>query len=182
VGAPFNVYAPGRYLQKNGNEPAAFDNVRTWAYGLSAGDSLNAQWPLHEFEGDNYHLRVYGPNGFFREFKGNAADPGVQIKLKYAMMPNGKKLSGNAELIIENPGKQSLAIEITDNAYKINNHQIIVPADGKLSQLLTLEKSFGWYDVSVKAAESEQFEQRFAGRVETGLSSFSDPLMGRVIV
>jgi phospholipase C len=182
AGAPFNVYAPGKYLQQTGNEPAAFDNVRTWAYGLTAGDKLTAQWPLHEFEGGSYHLRVYGPNGFFREFKGNAADPAAQIKLKYATAVNGKQLSGNAELMVENPGKQSLSIEITDNAYKSNNHTLVIPAGGKASRLLTLEKSFGWYDVSVKVKGSDQFEQRFAGRVETGRSSFSDPLMGRVIV
>ena len=26
-----------------------------------------------------YHLLVYGPNGFFREFKGNGDDPPINI-------------------------------------------------------------------------------------------------------
>ncbi|MEZ4903534.1 MAG: hypothetical protein R2822_18105 [Spirosomataceae bacterium] len=46
--------------------------------------------------------------------------------------------------------------------------------------ILDLTTSFGWYDFSVKVAGFEAFEQRFAGRVETGKASFSDPLMGRV--
>jgi hypothetical protein len=32
---------------------------------------------------------------------------------------------------------------------------------------------FDWYDLSVRS-----FEQRFAGRVETGKESFTDPYMG----
>ena len=49
-----------------------------------------------------------------------------------------------------------------------------------LNVLLNLKASFGWYDFSVKIEGFEPFEQRFAGRVETGKESFSDPLMGRL--
>lgn len=37
-----------------------------------------------------------------------------------------------------------------------------------------LERSGSWYDFTVK---SEAFERRFAGRVETGKASVSDPAM-----
>ncbi len=177
-GVPFNVYAPGRYLQQKGNEAPAFDNVRTWAYGLIAGDSLTANWPVSEFEDKNYHLQVYGPNGFFREFKGNSEDPGLQTKLTYQGNP---KLSGNAELVFENSGSKPLQIEIIDRSYKVNNHKLVVPASGKSSLVLNLEKSFGWYDFSVKVAGNELFEKRYAGRVETGKASYTDPFMGKVM-
>ena len=44
---------------------------------------------------------------------------------------------------------------------------------------LDLQKSHGWYDFTVKA-EGIESAARFAGHVETGRSSFTDPLMGRV--
>jgi len=178
-GGPFNVYAPGRYLQQKDNQPPAFDNVRTWAYGLIAGDSLTGNWPISEFEDKNYHLQVYGPNGFFREFKGNSDDPALQSKLTYH---GNSRLSGNAELELENTGGKPLQIEVTDHAYNVNNHKLVVPASGKSNVVLQLEKSFGWYDFSVKVAGDDLFEKRYAGRVETGRPSYTDPFMGRVVV
>jgi phospholipase C len=45
--------------------------------------------------------------------------------------------------------------------------------------LLDFEISHGWYDFTVKS-EASASAAHFAGRVETGRSSFTDPLMGRV--
>ncbi len=181
IGSPFNVYAPGRYLQPAENGKQEFGDVRTWAYGLTAGDTLAAAWPLNEFEDKNYHLRVYGPNGFYREFKGNSQDPAINVKLLYQPGAAGKKLTGNATLFVENTGSQPIELTITDNAYKTNNHKLSVPANGKSTLALNLEKSFRWYDFSVKTTGYNLFEQRFAGRVETGDHSFTDPFMGRVV-
>ncbi len=177
-GAPFNVYAPGNYLQQKENGPPVFERVRTWAYGLSAGDSLTGNWPIDDFGDKNYHLRVYGPNGFFREFRGNRGDPALQAKLNYH--GNLQKLSGHAELMLENTGSKPLYVEITDQSYKSNNHKLMLPASGISKLVLNLEKSFGWYDFSVKVAGSELFERCYAGRVETGKASFTDPCMGGV--
>jgi len=156
AGAPFNVYAPGRYESKAGKMEA----VRTWSYAVTAGDQFSDEWPLVQFENGDYHLRVYGPNGFFREFKGNSNDPDVRIIFQQStLIYTGDK-----------------TIEITDHAYKSGNHTL--KGSSKLN--LDLSKSFGWYDFSVKVKGFNNFEQRFAGRVETGKTSFSDPLMGRV--
>jgi phospholipase C len=81
LGSPFNVYAPGNYASFN--NPEKMEPLRTWAYALTAGDSLADAWPLHEFENGEYHLRVYGPNGFYREYKGNAADPLIDVACDY---------------------------------------------------------------------------------------------------
>jgi phospholipase C len=179
-GAPFNVYAPDKYLQPTENGAPVFERVRTRAYGLSAGDSLTGSWAISDFGDKNYHLRVYGPNGFFREFKGNSGDPDLQAKLNYH--GNFKKLSGHAELMLENTGNKPLHVEITDHSYKRNNHKLMLPAWGTSKLVLNLEKSFGWYDFSVKKAGNDLFEKRYAGRVETGRSSYTDPLMGGMIV
>jgi phospholipase C len=150
------VYAPGKHLSKAGKMEA----VRTWSYAVTAGDQIADEWPLTQFENGVYHLRVYGPNGFFREFKGNGNDPDIVIAFH------------NMEVSC----KGDEAIEITDNAYKSGNHTV----KGNAKLVLDLSKSFGWYDFTVKVKGFTNFEQRFAGRVETGKTSFSDPLMGQV--
>ncbi len=182
-GAPFNVYAPGGYLQQKESEHQAFENVRTWAYGLMAGDTLTDNWPIHEFEDSNYHLRVYGPNGFFREFKGNAADPAFDTIFDYQHnIAKSNTFTGNVEIKLRNLSSQPHSIEIIDHAYKSNNQKRTLTASATVNLVLNLEKSYGWYDFSIKVAGNNSFEKRYAGRVETGKSSFSDPFMGKVII
>jgi phospholipase C len=74
AGSPFHVYAPGKY--KN-------EDVRAWAYAVAARDELKDTWALHDFENGTYYLRVYGPNGFFREFRGSEKDPVIDVMMKY---------------------------------------------------------------------------------------------------
>ncbi|SEA74539.1 phosphocholine-specific phospholipase C [Pedobacter hartonius] len=181
AGAPFNVYAPGKYM--NINHPGVLDEVRTWAYGLKAGDRLNDQWPLAEFEKDIYHLRVYGPNGFYREFMGDVNDPLANISVRYQHNPVRKgTLTGNLEVKIANLYPDDYQVEIIDHSYKINNHHKTAKASLTTSIILNLESSYGWYDFSVKIKGYDHFTKRYAGRIETGKTSFSDPFMGRTIV
>jgi phospholipase C len=179
-GSPFNVYAPGKYLQEK-NKEQVMDDVRTWAYTAKAGDTLADAWPLNEFENDHYHLRVYGPNGFFREFKGNAVDPDIDIACEYQhSLTDSRKLTGNVELKLHNLSNGQHTVEITDHAYKTNNHKKVLGSSVKSVLALDLANSHGWYDFSVKVSGSQTFEKRYAGRVETGRSGFSDPQMGNV--
>jgi phospholipase C len=184
AGAPFNVYAPGSYLHQKENEKPTFEPVRTWAYGLTAGDSLTDAWPIKEFEDKNYHLRVYGPNGFFRELIGNPKDPDLEIACGYQpSTTGGKKLSGNIELTVDNMSRKDREIEIIDHAYKTGDQKLVVKGSTKGTALtIDLGKSYGWYDFSVKITGNKNYERRYAGRVETGETSYSDPFMGKVIV
>ncbi len=60
LGAPFNVYAPGKYLQETSSGEQEFQAVKTWPLAVLAGDSIAYQWPLDYFENHQYHLRAYG--------------------------------------------------------------------------------------------------------------------------
>jgi phospholipase C len=168
LGSPFNVYAPGKYLE---------EDVRTWAYAVKAGDTLTDAWPLDEFENGHYHLRVYGPNGFFREFKGNANDLNIEAKCEYGLTdPRGYGVA----IDLDNFSEKDQPIEIIDNAYKNKPVKHLLSGKAKsIGIFFPLNKSFGWYDFSVKLPESA-FERRYAGRLETGRPSYSDPRMGNI--
>jgi phospholipase C len=185
LGSPFNVYAPGKYLQ-NVNDSAVLKELRTWAFAVKSSDHVDYSWPLDSFENNIYHLRVYGPNGFFREFRGTAQDPPLHVFCDYQVGgADQMKLTGNISLNFRNNGPTPLTILITDNAYKTGSiKKILQPsADraGDVNEFLDLSKQFGWYDFTVAIEGNETFGRRYAGRVDTGESSFSDPFMGRTV-
>jgi phospholipase C len=96
---------------------------------------------------------------------------------------NKKMLTGNIELALDNLSTTDHTIEVTDNAYQSKPIKHILKASAKGDVLvIDLQKSYGWYDFSVKVSGNHSFTKRYAGRVETGKASYTDPYMGRVIV
>jgi phospholipase C len=185
LGSAFNVYAPGRYRQ-TGKEENVFTDLRTWAFAVKAADLVVGSWPLKEFENEIYFLRVYGPNGFFREYKGTSNDPGISLECHYQRSASGNtKATGNVDLLLTNLSKLPHELVITDNAYKASAVKKIIPASkanrAGLIVPMDLSKQYGWYDFTVRITGSKSFERRYAGRVETGSQGFSDPYMGRVV-
>lgn len=184
AGAPFIVYAPGDYVAPGSEaaEEKVYEPARSWHYAVKAGDALSDKWPLEFFKGDGYHLRVYGPNGFFREFQGNEKDPPVQIECGYQrsrILSNS--LTGNVELKISNHSSKSYTITIMDNSYKSKPVTIRIPSHTEETVVVDTRKSVAWYDFSVLLKEAPEFNRRYAGRVETGREGISDPLMGNTI-
>ncbi|HEY3403680.1 MAG TPA: phospholipase C, phosphocholine-specific [Ohtaekwangia sp.] len=163
AGSPFHVYC-------HGNE---FTN-RT--YAVTPGDALLDTWEQTEFVSGNYHLAVYGPNGFFREFKGSVNDPLIEVVCDYETDAK-KKLTGNVVFTLSNKSSQAIIVNVEDNAYKQSAQNKKVAANEKATIRLALDKSFGWYDSSVRIQGNSVFEYRFAGRVETGQEGKTDPAM-----
>jgi phospholipase C len=172
AGAPFNAYASG----------ANYLSIRN--YAVAAGDQLNDNWVLNEFPKQQYHIKINGPNGFYREFRGNGGDPGVDFVVEYVQKKKNK-LSGNIELQVKNFDSTEHFIEVLDNVYKKPTFKKSISGAGSAKDqmhiVLDLKKSFGWYDFTVKVSGNESFERRYAGHVETGDRSFTDPLMGGML-
>ena len=120
---------------------------------------------------------VHGPNGFYRSFTGRADSRDVEVQTSYEQ--TGKALTGNLLMRLRNAGDQSVSIEIRDHAYKTKPVTRTIEPRQEISVVLPLEQSHGWYDYSVKPSGSDT-EARFAGRVETGKASFTDPFMGGI--
>src|SRR5690606_35507411 len=96
TGAPFTIYAPGLY-KKDAKD--SLDRMKNWQYAVAAGDTLTDAWPINSFESNQYHLRVHGPNGFYREFKGFANDPALRVSCVYEK-DKRNNLTGNVVLTI----------------------------------------------------------------------------------
>lgn len=172
AGAPFNVYAKGKYQKEAG---------KTWAYAVKAGDSLRDEWKIADFEQGEYELIVNGPNGFYRQFKGTATDPVLAVLCAYEQSGLLKKPTGNLQVLFENQENRSLEIFIKDEAYQTNSKTFKIPAQSKKIITLNLQKSKGWYDFSIKVSGDTSFSKQYAGHVETGADSISDPFMGGML-
>ncbi len=183
AGSPFIVYAPGEYLslESESKKEKSSAPVRNWHYAVTAGDALREKWAIDSFEKNNYHLCLYGPNGFFREFIGNAKDPQIEILCEYERNRLAKsKLTGNLELRIKNlDSKDSCNLRVTDHGYGKPELFKQISSSGEEIIVLNLKESSGWYDFSIAIKDSDEFLRRYAGRIETGDESTSDPLLGR---
>ena len=169
-GSAFTVYAPGHPQHCR-------------SYAVTAGNELTDQWDLQDFGGRDYHFRIYGPNGFFRELRGNALDPAIRVVLEYERVKgNPKAFTGNLLLSFSSRDKKEYHLDIEDKSYGTAMRSIKVDRSGRsVPVLVKLDASSGWYDLSVKVRGAGSFEKRYAGRVETGRHSISDPLMGKKV-
>jgi phospholipase C len=83
----------------------------------------------------------------------------------------------NAEgigLTIRNEGQEPESVSIFDGYTGKTERRMVRP--GHVATVFAqLHKSFGWYDLTVKAASDAGFTRQLAGHVETGRPSVSDP-------
>ncbi|QEC45784.1 phosphocholine-specific phospholipase C [Pseudobacter ginsenosidimutans] len=169
-GTPFTVYA---WNLKN-------REVKCRSYAVKAGEAIKDTWNLDEFENGQYHLRVYGPNGFYREHKGSAKDPSLQIDMGYERSGKKHTPTGNINLTFENFATEKMELLITDNVYR-SAPQTIILKPGKHIVTIDTQKNFHWYDLSITVINAPDFSLRLAGHAESEKPTKTDPFMGQVV-
>jgi phospholipase C len=165
AGAPFNVYLRN-LVEKPG--------MRAATYTVKAGDTLKPTFSLDQFQSGEYEVEVLAPNGFYRRFLGSTQSAPPQVVLKLQLR-NGNP-TGALELHIHNTVSASQTYTITDNSYGASPMQKTVAAGATQIVTVPLEKSHHWYDLTVQANNSKALTH-FAGRIETGAHTQTDPLM-----
>ena len=95
-------------------------------------------------------------------------------------MKNGK-ITDELELRIKNTSLSDLTILVKDAVYLKLNKEIKLTAGAETSLKADTKKHQGWYQLSLTAKEDPHLQITYAGRLETGKDSISDPQMGKVI-
>ena len=141
-------------------------------YTVEAGKQLNDNPWIGDTKG-NYNLWVYGPNGFVRQFSGNTVTGAqLEIELRYDAE------RGALDATFTNSGEKDVRVTLTDNAYAsahVRPQTLEVPGRRSAEHRWEVADFGNWYDFT---ATADDFTRRFAGRVETGQPSISDPAMG----
>ncbi|HEX4414138.1 MAG TPA: phospholipase C, phosphocholine-specific [Lacipirellulaceae bacterium] len=167
AGAPFLVYAR-----------LAKGKLQQRAYAVSAGDRLEDFWPITEFQNGAYELSVYGPNGFFRNFIGQSSEPQLETTCDYAPHnANRQQPQAIAIHVANRDPSKAFKVELIDNAYGTSAQDRILAPQQYVTIVCDVTKSSGWYDLSLRVADNETYSFTFAGHVEVGASSISDPAM-----
>lgn len=140
-------------------------------YTVEAEKSISDVWEVVD---GNYDLEIYGPNGYFHKFKGDNTTSNVIDRIEY------DKNAGKLKWTVNNEGSETIQIQIEDNAYGYPPHKVngLKPYSMDTKNW-KLDRSGNWYDFSVQTDNG--FFHRFAGRLETGNDTISDPAMATEI-
>lgn len=136
-----------------------FDNNNYhFSYALYAKQTLS-----HTVHPGAYDYEIFGPNGFFRKFKGNKT---AETEVILTNMPSKNQI----ELIIRNHKKENFSIRLEDLYTRSERTVSVQKTEEKI--IIDLDKYKGWYDLKLKLNDHLW---HFAGRIETGKVSVSDP-------
>jgi phospholipase C len=136
-----------------------------WTYTVEAGKKLSDSWDTAGTH-NSYDFSVFGPNGFLRQFKGRTAGPEVTARYD--------GVTGNLRLVLTNSGNSDCHLTITD-AYGGRSATYKIRPGGSVVHSANLRQNHSWYDLSVSSETDNLFLRRFAGHVETGRPSMSNP-------
>ncbi|MCS3554978.1 MULTISPECIES: phosphocholine-specific phospholipase C [unclassified Sphingobacterium] len=164
IGVPFQVRSQMAYGKVGAGQ--------VWNFAVKENEPLRYAWHMDQLKGDSIEMELHGPNGFFRMFKLHKEKPHAIIVKQYH-----KKNTIALELKKINKGHSYLI--------KDGNYDCFEPfsLDQSFSgtKILDFSKSHGWYDLEITCKEDPEFCFVFAGHIENGMPSKTDPLMGDVV-
>lgn len=177
AGAPFNVYL---YDTKSGSQahmiPPTSPQMMAMTFTVRAGDQVDEIIELNRFVSGHYDVAVHGPNGFYRHFTGSADDPAVDVRCEFERSPRSQRAAAMA-VHLSNRSDKATEIAIDTHSYGRSSKRLTLGARERRTVILDISRSFLWYDFTVRAGDEISFSKRYAGHLETGQSSFTDPAM-----
>lgn len=161
LGAAFNVYAYGYQLDK-----------ANWSFATSAGEKVGYGWNLNVFDGQQYNLALHGPNGYYRLYEGDKSANALLIGQHYA--PQAEQIVFD----ILNQSDSSISLLMENQYLGAKGNKEIKIGKGEMKQVkVDTKASQRWYDIQFSTKTGPAFVRRYAGRMENGKNSITDPLM-----
>jgi phospholipase C len=143
-----------------------------WGYTVDAAKRvLSDRWS--PTAGTSYDLSVYGPNGFFRRVAGGLTHDSANLEVRTVPEGAGEVIL----LVIENVAKTRTTVTIA-NQYDRREEHFHLEAGGRITVPVQLASNFRWYDVIITAGTDPSFVRHYAGHIENGFDSVSDPHIG----
>jgi phospholipase C len=185
---PYTLHATGRAgdqalsiaLRNSGDATAVFQvrqagtNDDPRSYTVEPGKELSDTW---SYPSAAYDVAVHGPNGFFRRFAGSKPSrrsPRLDVTASY------DPADDEVQLALANRGSASLELTVRDRYGSPAVTRTVRPGE-TLRRAWSLDRTRGWYDLTVTVQGDDAFEQRYAGHLENGGPSISDPGMGSLL-
>lgn len=156
TGIPYFVIAYHSYLEEGPG--------KIWNFAVSKNDDLRYDWDLNSIMEDSFSFAVHGPNGFYRVFESIKDNvPSIEVKS------------------IVRLGKTYLSVKVhaTDYPLHIEDKSYNLFSTKKLTNAFEIDcsASRGWYDIEIVSPADKYLRFRYAGHIENGAVSRTDPLM-----
>jgi phospholipase C len=149
-----------------------YDRLRLTAvprrYTVEAGKSLEDVWSAGPGVGGRYDLWVLGPNGFLRHVAGTAGGSDA------ARLAIDVAYTRALDITLSNDGVEDCVVSLTPNAYRRPGSDTVVVGAGT-QRRVRWPLRLGWYDVTITCDADATYLRRFAGHVENGRASVTDP-------
>ncbi|GIG56888.1 non-hemolytic phospholipase C [Longispora fulva] len=149
-----------------------------WRYTVEAGKTLSDYIAAGTPTG-SYDVTAIGPNGFLRQFAGNrvtattSGNANPEVTLRYA------PTEGKVYLDMKNSGTKACTVTVKANRYRTDGPwNYAVAAGATVTDSWNVAPASNWYDLTATANTTDGFLRRFAGHMETGAPSTSDPAFG----
>jgi phospholipase C len=121
-----------------------------------------------------YDLSVYGPNGFFRHYRGGAtALSATNLASTIAYHHEANSIT----VAVKNIGTQRVIVTLKD-VYTGTTTLHTFSAGAHFDSLFSVTKQFGWYDLVLTVESDSTFLQQISGHLETDKPSITDPAIG----
>ncbi len=142
-------------------------------YTIEAGLAVEGSWDVAA-DGGRYDLWLLGPSGFHRTVVGTVDDAGgPEVVASHAAE------TSTLSLALSTSGGEPLTFRVRPTAYGgAAPEPVAVSGDAAVVVDWDAAETGGWYDLVVTVDEIAGFERSFAGRLENGRPSVSDPAFG----
>jgi phospholipase C len=120
---------------------------------------------------------VHGPNGFFRGFRGGRP-AGNQANLDVHASYGDR--NDEITLRIANRCPERATVRVRDGYTSRTTALPLRPGQTRTEQW-SLASTRGWYDLAITVQGDPHLEYRYAGHLENGQDSISDPAMGGLL-
>lgn len=161
---------------------APYNVTGPWRYTLDAGQSCQATHWNHRGR-EVYDLVVHGPNGFYRHFAGRLRDDDKLLADPVLVVASENAQNGELTLALQNTSGAAVEVSLaSDPRYSQSGRTLSLPANGVETVRLDLAASDHWYDLTLKITGNDQWLRRYAGHIETGRASRTDPGIGAMVV
>jgi phospholipase C len=149
---------------------AADDKAGPWFYTVGAGERVSDQ--LTGLDSNRpYAVSVHGPNGFLREFVDHVGQADVSVSM--AVAPD----HGSIAFALANRSRKPVRFILRPLTYGGEAQIVALTAGANTTIPHVIAGQDHWYDVLIEQ-ENTAFRRRFAGHIETGKPSRSDPALG----
>ena len=141
------------------------------SYTVSPSKTLSDTW---DFAADGlaaYDLSVYGPNGFYRHYRGGAREStanNLDSGVTYDVSGDG------VTLFARNARTLAATVNVL-NVYTGATTSHTLNSGAMFQTFVSLTENTGWYDFVLTVESDTTFRQEIAGHLETGKPSRTDP-------